>query len=397
MKKILIVYPSMSIGGSTTSLLGLLNSLNPDKYSVDLQLYKNEGEYLDLVPNYINILPEACPFENRVYSILRRMFSRSYWKALYKSIRINKKYPHSLGASQETAYARAAVSKRNKTQYDLAIGFLEMWSNSYVLQRVKANSKIAWIHVDYEKSGMIADVDRRRFQQFSRFILVSNEAVNSFDRVFPEYSKKSTCIENILLPSTVISKSNEDCYDLFHYKKGIINFGTVCRIEFRHKGLDRALKSFKNMKELGYKFAWHIIGDGSDFEKLKQMIEDFGLQDYVYLYGAVKNPLPLVRKFDIFLLPSIYEGKPMVITESQMLHVPSLVTDYTSAKEQVLSMKEGLIMENNQEGISKGIRFVLDNQELLNKWKENLKNKVWSYDITIKKIDEIFGAEDCED
>lgn len=396
MKRILIVYPSMSIGGSTTSLIGLLNSLDKKKYSIDLQLYKNSGEYIDLIPDNINILPEACPFKNRIQSVLIRAFSYSYWKAFFRSLKIKKEYPNSLGVSQETAYARANISKKSNKEYDVAIGFLEMWPNSYVLQRVKATKKIAWIHVDYKQSGMIAEIDRDRFKGFSNFVLVSKEAEKSFKQIFPEYQDKSLFIENILYPETVIKKSLESNTQKYYRKNEGINFGTVCRIEFRHKGLDRALLTFKKMKDLGYNFCWHIIGNGSDYDKLNQLIDENGLNDNVFLYGEMNNPLPLVKQFEIFLLPSYYEGKPMVITESQMLNVPSLVTNYSSAEEQILNMENGMIVDNSQDGIDYGIKYVLDNTYLLSFWKENLYKKKWSYDDTINKINKLLGVDACD-
>lgn len=396
MKKILIVYPSMSVGGSTTSLLGLLNSLDSKKYCVDLQLYKNSGKYIDFIPDSINLLPEVCPFKNQIQSVLLRVFSYSYWKAFFRSFKIKNKYPNSLGVSQETAYARAKISKKSNKKYDIAIGFLEMWSNSYVLQRVKATKKIAWIHVDYAQSGMIAEIDRNRFKDFSNFILVSKEAEKSFKKIFPEYQDKSLFIENILYPEIVIKKSLESSAKKFYRKQEVINFGTVCRIEFRHKGLDRALLTFKKMKDLGYSFCWHIIGNGSDYEKLNRMIDEYGLNENVFLYGEMSNPLPLVKHFDIFLLPSYYEGKPMVITESQMLNVPSLVTRYSSADEQILNMENGMIVDNSQDGIDYGVKYVLDNINLLSFWKENLHKKHWSYDDTIDKINKLLGDDACD-
>ena len=50
--KLLIVYPEMMIGGSTTSLLGLLNELDEDRYDVDLALYVHT-----LSCNHIVLLP----------------------------------------------------------------------------------------------------------------------------------------------------------------------------------------------------------------------------------------------------------------------------------------------------------------------------------------------------
>lgn len=57
MKRILILSHAMEIGGAERALLGLLESIDPTRVSVDLFLMRHEGELLDLIPDYINLLP----------------------------------------------------------------------------------------------------------------------------------------------------------------------------------------------------------------------------------------------------------------------------------------------------------------------------------------------------
>ena len=58
-KKVLFVYPELMLGGSTTSLISLLNSIDYIRYEVDLILYKNGGEYFNDLPLQVNVLPES--------------------------------------------------------------------------------------------------------------------------------------------------------------------------------------------------------------------------------------------------------------------------------------------------------------------------------------------------
>ena len=58
-KRILFIYPSMILGGSTTALLSLINNLDGDEYQIDLQLQKNAGPLFEEIPKHVNILPEA--------------------------------------------------------------------------------------------------------------------------------------------------------------------------------------------------------------------------------------------------------------------------------------------------------------------------------------------------
>jgi thymidine kinase len=45
-KRVLFVYSTMMLGGSTTSLLSLLQNFDYEKYQVDLLLYKAEGPFI---------------------------------------------------------------------------------------------------------------------------------------------------------------------------------------------------------------------------------------------------------------------------------------------------------------------------------------------------------------
>lgn len=393
MKKILFVYPSMGIGGSTTSLLSLLNEIDYNKYEVDLQLYENKGVYLDQIPDKVHLLPQARVFSQKKWvGLLQRGFYPIYWYYGFLAQIMSKKYKNPQVGSQLTSYARAKTARGNNKEYDVAVGFLELWSNSYVYSKIKAKRKIAWFHLDYQKSGLMPSVDKKVFEKFTQIVLVSEECLKSFFQVFPEYEEKAVYIENILSRKVVAERAEEITKD-FYKGKGI-DIITVCRIDFRHKGLDRAAEVFKRLKNDGYVFKWHIVGEGQDFEKIKEKIRESGMENDIVLYGAKANPHPYVKQCDLFLLPSVFEGKPMAVTEAQMLGIPTAVTHYSSAPEQVTDKVNGLIMENCEEGIYEGLKYILDNPDVLKTWKKNIECETWSYKNVLKQLDELFLEED---
>lgn len=118
------------------------------------------------------------------------------------------------------------------------------------------------------------------------------------------------------------------------------------------------------------------------------------MENDIVLYGAKANPHPYVKQCDLFLLPSVFEGKPMAVTEAQMLGIPTAVTHYSSAPEQVTDKVNGLIMENCEEGIYEGLKYILDNPDVLKTWKKNIECETWSYKNVLKQLDELFLEED---
>lgn len=394
MRNVLIAYPSMGIGGSTTSLLGLLQSLDYSKVNVDLQLYENRGVLLQYLPKEVHLLPQARTFStDPKIGAIQRLCHPLYWQAGIRSALARKKYPGKLASAQVTAQARAKTSKRNARHYDVAIGFLEMWSNAYVASQIQADVKIAWIHVDYIKAGLVPKYDDGLLACFDKIVLVSDECLTSFVGAFPHYRERAISIENILNQKTVKQRANESAEKVLRASNGI-QFGTVCRIEFRHKGLDRALRALHKLHEEGYSFDWHVVGEGSDKDTMLNMIKELNLERYVHLYGSKINPLPLVKQFDCFLLPSLYEGKPMAVTEAQMLGIPVVATRYASAGEQILSGENGYIMENSEEGILDGLRIVLSDVACIENWKSKLQKTNWDNKEAVQKINSILGVEE---
>lgn len=62
-KKILFVIESLACAGAEKSLTTLLNLLDYSKYEVDLQLFAFGGEFEELLPKEVNVLPILPYFE----------------------------------------------------------------------------------------------------------------------------------------------------------------------------------------------------------------------------------------------------------------------------------------------------------------------------------------------
>ena len=57
-KSVLVVYSSMTTGGTTTAIIPFLKALS-EKYEVDLLLGMHDGECMDSIPASVNLLPAA--------------------------------------------------------------------------------------------------------------------------------------------------------------------------------------------------------------------------------------------------------------------------------------------------------------------------------------------------
>ena len=379
-KKILFVYHHMIIGGSTTSLLSILKAIDYDRYDVDLLLYRNEGELIKYIPEEVNLLPQAAVEWNKKQKLLYSFINGSMIKAIFMSIMAGKGIKPD---EQLMAYVCATLCRKIKTKYDVAVGFLEGWSDIFVNNYIKAAKKINWIHTDYEKCGFIADFDSKCYEKAENIVCVVEESMEAFNRSFPTLSEKVITIRNILSQEVVLKRAGEE---VEFNKNDSFNILTVCRVDNKSKALDRGVKALKKLKEDGYNVKWYILGDGPDREKLELMIKEYGLEKDFILLGSTQNPYPYFKYFDIFALPSRFEGKPMAITEAQMLGLVPVVTEYASANEQIENEKTGIVVENKDEAIYDGIKKVLDNPQLLESIRKNLKETNFSNEEVIEDI-----------
>ena len=88
-----------------------------------------------------------------------------------------------------------------------------------------------------------------------------------------------------------------------------------------------------------------LIGDGELRSDLERQSKRLGVQDHVKLLGKRNDVLDLLKQFDLFVLPSLWEGLPTVIMESISQGVPVLATDIPGTREMIEDGKTGWLVE----------------------------------------------------
>ncbi len=385
-KRILFVYTEMAIGGSTTSLLSILNSLDYDKYEVDLLLRRNHGDLLEYLPPQVRLLPPALKYPSYRGDYIRRMLSPRYLWHYYKAKCIVNQSGIPIHGAQYIESQDVDFYRKISGKYDVAIAFLEGVACKLVANHISAQRRIAWIHVNYRDAKFNPDFDRDAMVAFDKIVLVSEDCKSDFDKIFPELQARTCVIENILTSELIQSRSKEDVG--YQIQPDDINLVTTCRINFRSKGLDRVVGAMKRLWNdgLGKNLHWHIIGDGCDLEQLKKMVADANLENNIHCIGMKKNPYPYMAGMTLFFLPSRWEGKPMAVTEAFMLGLPALVTEYSSAREQVQHDIDGFIVENSEDGIYEGLRMISEHPEIIERWRKNVCAKDYSNVHEMKKV-----------
>ncbi|GIW65424.1 MAG: hypothetical protein KatS3mg093_403 [Candidatus Parcubacteria bacterium] len=76
-----------------------------------------------------------------------------------------------------------------------------------------------------------------------------------------------------------------------------------------------------------------IIGEGLERKKYENLIEKYSLKDKFFLIGEIKDASRYLKAFDLFVLPSRYEGMSITLIEALFAQIPILASDVGGNKE----------------------------------------------------------------
>ena len=100
------------------------------------------------------------------------------------------------------------------------------------------------------------------------------------------------------------------------------------------------LEIFKEVLALHPDAVLALAGEGPLLDATRERARDLGIADSVLFLGTRQDAPSLYRAFDVFCLPSLYEGLPMVGVECQAAHTPILASDAVTAEAAATSLME---------------------------------------------------------
>jgi glycosyltransferase involved in cell wall biosynthesis len=115
------------------------------------------------------------------------------------------------------------------------------------------------------------------------------------------------------------------------------------------KGFDVLIRAFARIARRFAAWQLQILGDGELREELQQLSEELGLGDQVLFAGAVADPSAVLRRAQIFVMASRYEGFPNALGEALSCGLPAIATDCPSRPGRV--RRPGGVRELVRDGI----------------------------------------------
>lgn len=386
-QQLLFVLPSLEAGGGEKSLVTLLNCINYEQYDVDLVLFAPKGIFLKQLPKNVKLLylnddykTFTSGLSSAIVSFLKQgklglAFSRLLYT--FKSNVIKNK-----GKAEQYSWnhLKKSITSLPK-EYDAAIGFLEKSSIYFVVDCVKAKRKIGFIHNDYLKLDLDASFDLPYFEKLNTIATVSEQCVTVLKEVFPTQKDKVQLLYNIV-SAKLIHQMAEEPITIDTSKPNLLSIGRL----HPQKGFDIAVEAVALLKKQGLNFVWYIIGEGAERTALEQAITKNGLEKHVVLLGIKENPYPYIKQTTIFVQPSRYEGKSIALDEAKLLHKPIVVTNFTTAKDQINHLKNGIICEMDANSLADALTSLLQNESLQNELSLHLSKESLGSEDEIDKF-----------
>lgn len=308
---------------------------------------------------------------------------RRKWKYTQKT-RIHKKFDY-----DETVLPH--ISKLF-SEFDTICVMSEGSSYRQAVAAATCSRKIQWIHIDYcdwkdksDWSKKITANDGELYKKFDKIVVLSSNIKDKFLCLYPHLADKVIVNKN-LIPIDEIKKKS-----LVAVKKNklAINFITVGRIDYQ-KAYPRLIEILITLKEEGYDFTWKIVGNGNDYDHIKNLIKEADMEKEVVMTGALDNPFVEVKKADVFALLSDFEGIPNTIYEALVLGVPVLATDVGGVSSQIINNITGWLVPNNKKAICEKLKELLMNPQDIDRVKNNLKTYVYDNEQVMEINKEIF-------
>lgn len=183
----------------------------------------------------------------------------------------------------------------------------------------------------------------------------------------------------------------------FHNReKTILAIGHLNR--YHHKGLDNLIKLIAPILKEYPEWQLKIAGAGDKGLKyLTQLAQEHDVLDRIVFMGFINNVSEVMHQASIFILPSRFEGLPMVLLEAMSQGMACISYDCKTGPSDIIENNiNGLLIEDqNMNHMQKSLIELLSNENLRKKLsnegikslnKYNISTVTERYEVLFKKI-----------
>ncbi|NSB16557.1 glycosyltransferase [Clostridium beijerinckii] len=386
MKICFITYSTFSVGGIERVVSIIANELSKDNeidivctcgdFEINRKLY-NLNEKVNV--NIEKSLTQKGFIVKVLSKLLRELNKKTGILNNNKLIKILEKvyYPNQI---QEKF-----VDYINLNKYDLVIGVAGTYSLLLGIISDRINAKtIGWQHNSYE--AYLKTKERYFWNQDELF----NKYIPMLNRYFvlTEHDRKMFLEENNIDSIVMHNPTSFNSKDKSKLLKK--QFLAAGRFNYQ-KGFDLLIESFYKFSKENNDWNLVIVGEGEEKDNIEHLINRYGLNHRIKIEPFTNDIRKYFLNSSILLLPSRWEGMPMIVLESLVMGVPIVSYDITAVESSIRHNYNGLIIEKyNVKKFADAMHYL--SNSLLERKKMGDNAVIKSMEFNIEKIGKEWNA-----
>lgn len=365
MIKILFLIHDLGQGGAEKVLVNLVNNMDQTKFDISVIALFGGGVNEQFLKPYIHfraIWPKAIPGNSKLMKLL----------------------------SPEQLHKLCI-----RDAYDIEVAYLEGVSARVIAGAgLKCRHLVNWIHGEQHirkaaSLGFRSEKEEEKcYGRFQKTICVAETVKSDFCRLFPSVTSCEV-LYNTVESNRILSMSVDNVSEFADDKLRLIAVGSLKQV----KAFDRLLRIIKRLTDEKYNVHLYILGRGPLEKEMREYIRQNSLSERITLLGYQTNPYKYIAKADLFVCSSYREGFSTAATEALILGVPICTVDVSGMKEMLGDCNEyGIVTDNSEEALYKGIKMLLDNPQMLAEYREKAQSrgKSFSTERTVRAVEEMF-------
>ena len=293
------------------------------------------------------------------------------YKDEFSVIRINRNLPI-ISRWVKTIVKIYNVSKKSDLIFVNGLGteatIANLFSRKKVIRKIVGDP--VWERV-YNKKLINESFDDFQENKHGIFIslqkIIRNWSINKSNLIITPSQHLKTFINKIGVDNKILVINNGVTIQETNnkvFQNSIIQLLVVSRL-VTQKNIDSIIKAVKVMENEG--IILNIVGDGSEINNLKNLVENYELKEKVNFIGKIENAKlnEYLSNADIFVQASNYEGLPHSILEAINYEIPILSTEVGGCSVLLNKGERGYIipLPISETGISEGIRTIINNKK----------------------------------
>lgn len=365
MTKILFLIHDLGQGGAEKVLVNLVNHMDRTKFDISVTALFGGGvneQFLAPDIHFRAVYPRAVPGNSKIMKLLT---------------------PQQLH--------RLCV----EGHYDIEVSYLEGPSARVISGCGDDGTKlVSWIHVEQHTMACLSSAfrseaeARRCYERFHQTVCVSRYVHDDFCDIL-DFQKPCRVLYNTVESDRILAGAGDAAPELAD--DGALRLMAVGTLK-ESKGYMRLLSIVRQLRAEHYPVHLYILGIGPLRQEMEEYIRQNKLQDAVTLLGYQTNPYKYLAKCDLFVCASFAEGFSTAATEALIVGTPVCTVEVSGMKEMLGENNQwGIVTDNDEEALYRGIKSLLDDPALLAHYKEmaTQRGQSFSTEETVRAVEEM--------